>query len=156
MELNSDTTRLIWSYHPNDPWNANDLIYHGASSRGVRSVYLQELPQEHLELNDPDIKIWDLTSKVDLPNNDHTHYWCRIFKAPKLDRKHHMVALRPLIQPGNEAYVHHMVLYECHVKDSSSWFDHHAGAQGEACYSPNMPPEWTFCLATNAWAWVSP
>ena len=48
-----------------------------------------------------------------------------------------------------------MVLYECHVKDSSVWFDHHAGATGEACYSPNMPPEWTFCLATNAWAWVS-
>ena len=48
-----------------------------------------------------------------------------------------------------------MVLYECHVKDSSAWFDHHAGASGEACYSPNMPPEWTFCLATNAWAWVN-
>ena len=56
---------------------------------------------------------------------------------------------------GHEAYVHHMVLYECHVKDSGVWFDHHAGATGEACYSPNMPPEWTFCLATNAWAWVS-
>merc|ERR550532_42389 len=47
-----------------------------------------------------------------------------------------------------------MVLYECHVKDSSVWFDHHAGATGEACYSPNMPPEWTFCLAANAWAWA--
>ena len=66
-----------------------------------------------------------------------------------------MVALRPLIQPGNEAYVHHMVLYECHVSESKTWFEHHVGSSGAACYSPNMPPEWTFCLATNAWAWVS-
>ena len=100
MVLNSDTTRLLWAYHSTDPWGANDLIYHGAHSRGVRSVFLQELPQDNLKINDPDLKIWDLTSKVELPNNDHTHYWCRIFKAPKLDRKHHMIALRPLIQPG--------------------------------------------------------
>ena len=66
-----------------------------------------------------------------------------------------MLICKLFIISGHEAYVHHMVLYECHVKDSSVWFDHHAGATGEACYSPNMPPEWTFCLATNAWAWVS-
>jgi hypothetical protein len=76
MELNSDTTRLIWAYHQTDPWNINDLFYHGAHSRGVRSVFHQELPQEKLKINDPDLKIWDLTSKVELPNNDHTHYWC--------------------------------------------------------------------------------
>ena len=51
-----------------------------------------------------------------------------------------------------------MVLYECHVKggddSSDDWFSHHVDAEGEACYSPNMPQEWSFCLATNAWAWV--
>ncbi len=49
------------------------------------------------------------------------------------------------------------VLYECHVgEDDSShdWFEHHVTSEGSACYSPNMPPEWSFCLATNAWAWV--
>ena len=60
---------------------------------------------------------------------------------------------------GHENYVHHMVLYECHVSttngaDSSEWFEHHVGGDGHACYSPNMPQEWSFCLATNAWAWV--
>ncbi len=107
-----------------------------------------------------DVKIWDLVKPhkppIALPNNDHTHYWCQIFKAPETEVKHHMIALRPLIHPGNEAYVHHMVLYECHVPDgdSSDWFDHHVNKSGEACYSPNMPPEWSFCLATNAWAWA--
>ena len=51
-----------------------------------------------------------------------------------------------------------MVLYECHVKggdgSSDDWFSHHVDTEGEACYSPNMPQEWSFCLATNAWAWV--
>ena len=149
MVLGEDTTRLLWAFDDKD-----ELSYHGPYSRGVRSVYLKEFPVE-TELNDPDLKIWDLKSQVTLPNDDHTHYWCRIFRAPKLDQKNHMVALKPLIQSGNEAYVHHMVLYECHVRNSSVWFDQHLESSGAACYSPNMPPEWTFCLATNAWAWVS-
>lgn len=65
----------------------------------------------------------------------------------------------PVIEPGHESYLHHMVLYECHVpreSSASAWFAHHAveGAQGARCYSPNMPPEWTFCLATNTLAWA--
>ncbi len=62
-----------------------------------------------------------------------------------------------MIDPGHESYLHHMVLYECHAPSSSSsnsWFDSHVGAPGAACYSPNMPPEWNFCLATNTWAWA--
>lgn len=50
-----------------------------------------------------------------------------------------------------------MVLYECHVSpddNSEEWFQHHVGGQGAACYSPNMPQEWSFCLATNTWAWA--
>ncbi len=65
-----------------------------------------------------------------------------------------------MIAASQLRYVHHMVLYECHVESDSGsasqlWFDHHAtSGAGAACYSPNMPPEWTFCLATNTWAWV--
>jgi hypothetical protein len=80
MILNGDTTRLIWAYHENDPYSDQALMYHGSSSRGVRSVYLQEWPQaEILQSDNP--KIWDLISQVTLPNNDHTHYWCQIFKV---------------------------------------------------------------------------
>ena len=63
-----------------------------------------------------------------------------------------------MISPGHSSYVHHMVLYECHVPSgddgSAAWFERHVGSGGERCYSPNMPPEWTFCLATNTLAWV--
>ena len=104
--LDGDTIRLIYAYNDYD-----HLAYHGSQKRGVRSLYLKEPLQESIEdLEHEDLQHWDLTSEVVLPNNDHTHYWCRIFKAPDLDRKNHMIALRPIIQPGNEAYLHHMVL----------------------------------------------
>ncbi len=69
-----------------------------------------------------------------------------------------MVGFEPVVQPGHEGMVHHMVLYECHVhgdeEEEEEWFGPHAGGKGERCYSPNMPEEWNFCLATNTWAWV--
>ena len=109
-------------------------------------------------------QVWDLRAdSLLLPAQDHTHYWCRIYRAPQLASKHHMISLEPLIQSGHESYVHHMVLYECHVPagagggpgaTSADWFQRHTGQPGQPCYSPNMPAEWSFCLATNAWAWA--
>ena len=91
-KLSDDTIRLIYAYNDNDY-----LVYHGPQ-RGVRSLHLREPPQNDLNIKNEKLQHWDLKSQVTLPNDDHTHYWCRIFKAPKLDRKHHMVALRPIIQ----------------------------------------------------------
>ena len=38
------------------------------------------------------------------------------------------LGFEPVIEPGHESYVHHMVLYECHVPEESSdlYFAHHA------------------------------
>lgn len=58
-------------------------------------MYLKEKPRSVINEEDPDIKIWDLLAKnVRLPNDDHTHYWCTIFRAPFMDRKHHMLGVR--------------------------------------------------------------
>ena len=38
--------------------------------------------------------------------------------------------------------------------DWISVLQHHVDQPGAPCYSPNMPAEWAFCLATNAWAWA--
>lgn len=98
MILGSDTVRLIWSYHPEDPISTTVLPYHGRLTRGVRSIYLQEQPNPMRERLSklPNIKTWDITSKnVTLPDDDHTHYWCQIFKAPDLrGLKHHMLGVR--------------------------------------------------------------
>lgn len=158
LPLGGDTVRVVWAYHPDDPQD-NRIIYHGHTRRGVRSLFLKEPPKLEIPVDDlQHLKHWDLRAQnTRLPNDDHTHYWCQIFKAPTLDQKHHMIGFEPIIHPGHESYLHHMVLYECHVNhddSSGNWFERHVSTGGTACYSPNMPPEWTFCLASNAWAWA--
>lgn len=161
LVLGSDTVRLIWAFHPEDPTSLEVLPYHGHQRRGVRSVYLREAPhlsvQEQMKRTGEHVKVWDVINEnLTLPNDDHTHYWCNIFEAPQLEEKHHMIGFVPLIESGHESYVHHMVLYECHVPDDSTdhYFAHHVNGAGARCYSPNMPPEWSYCLATNTWAWA--
>ena len=51
----------------------------------------------------------------------------------------------PLIATDSLTLVHHMLLYECHLENSSSYFEPwllHTGAQ---CYTPNMPLSWMAC-----------
>ena len=134
-ELGPDTTRLIWAYHDEDPAEPDQLLmYHSVLRRGARSVHLAEPPAERAPLADShqQLHMWDLqVDRLLLPSEDHTHYWCKIFRAPPLDKKHHMIALEPLIQRGHEPYVHHMVLYECHIPSadlsdgatSADWFE---------------------------------
>ena len=163
VRLGTDTVRLIWAYNDDDPRDSSHLLYHSLTQRGSRSIYLAEPPPPVSPL--PPHHVWDVTAdNLLLPEDDHTHYWCKIYRAPDLHTKHHMIAIEPLIQPGHESYVHHMVLYECHIPDdlmagaegasSADWFQRHVDQPGQPCYSPNMPAEWSFCLATNAWAWA--
>lgn len=162
LHLGTDTVRIIWAYSEDDPIDPSHLPYHSVLRRGTRSLHLAEPMPDSTPLSPH--KTWDIhADNLLLPSDDHTHYWCRIYQAPDLDKKHHMIALEPLIQPGHESYVHHMVLYECHIPanhvttsgaTTADWFQRHVNQPGQPCYSPNMPAEWSFCLATNAWAWA--
>ena len=163
VKLGTDTVRLIWAYNDEDPRDSSHLLYHSLTQRGSRSIYLSEPPPPQAPL--PPHEVWEVRAdNLLLPEDDHTHYWCKIYRAPDLTTKHHMIAIEPVIQAGHESYVHHMVLYECHIPDqikqeaegasSADWFERHVSQAGQPCYSPNMPAEWSFCLATNAWAWA--
>ena len=92
LALGSDTVRLIWTYSQDDPV-AGRLHYHGLTHRGARSIFLAEPPLPLPEAEE-DLFTWDLTAdNLLLPAEDHTHYWCKIYRAPELATKHHMVAL---------------------------------------------------------------
>ena len=85
------------------------LHYHGRERRGVRSVYLKEKPHPKiktmLEREEGKVKTWELRAgRIGLPNDDHTHYWCRIFRAPREteDKKHHMIAVRTIEKIARE------------------------------------------------------
>ena len=94
MVLGDDTIRVIWAYHPHKPKNKHHIPHHGHKQRGVRSLHLKEMPTQKIK-EDSSLKKWELRGRnVRLPNDDHTHYYCQIFKAPDLDRKHHMIGVR--------------------------------------------------------------
>lgn len=68
-----------------------------------------------------------------------------------------MFQYEPVLQPGNEHYVHHMLLYECVAPDNiaslDSMFQKYVEHPGESCYSTAMPTEWDQCMtAIVAWA----
>ena len=177
--LGSDTVRVIWAFHEEDPkplpllYLADDerlaefqqsrRLYHG-SNRGSRSVLLREKSAEIRSDFASDVKTWDL--KADnhlLPGERHTLYYCQVFKAPEeaIDNKHHIVGFEPIIQKGHEGIVHHMVLFECHfppevvAQNVNSAMDAQAEARhGEECRTPNMPLHWNYCVFNAAFAWA--
>ncbi|KDR24478.1 MOXD1-like protein 2 [Zootermopsis nevadensis] len=48
-----------------------------------------------------------------------------------------MVRYEPLHQPGNRAYMHHVIVYECQGNEDE--FERHARDKGQVCYEPSMP-----------------
>ncbi|XP_022806766.1 DBH-like monooxygenase protein 1 [Stylophora pistillata] len=74
------------------------------------------------------------TNNVTIPTKE-TTYWCSLIKAPELQSKHHVTKVEPLVQKGNEGFVHHLILYECEGNYTESDYD-----QGKDCMdTANMP-----------------
>lgn len=84
-----------------------------------------------------------------------TMYWCKIFKAPTLQRKHHIIGYEPLIGDNHTQFVHHMLLHDCELDgsiDTRRW-DDFAKQNGRPCYDADMPLEWERCFTPLA-AWA--
>eukprot|EP00092_Neocalanus_flemingeri_P030377 GFUD01032975.1.p1 GENE.GFUD01032975.1~~GFUD01032975.1.p1 ORF type:complete len:629 (-),score=109.11 GFUD01032975.1:31-1875(-) len=103
--------------------------------------------------------VWDITAgNVNVPHDDHTHYFCRIVKVPEIAllSKHHIVSLEPIIQPGNEKFVSHIVLKECMAPSSlgetAQMFEDHVDDPGMECYTSDMPGYWHFCTIVIGWS----
>ena len=63
-----------------------------------------------------------------------------------------MIGYKPVLTPGSERYVHHMMMYECHDSvDSYAKFNHHVNS-GYECNTPNMPRDFKKCKGIVA-AW---
>lgn len=148
FRITNDTMRMLYAYHTDDPASRpgsklGTLSYHGPIQRGFRSLYLME----RVNLEEPvprDLLSWDLRNPVvTLPASEDTLYWCKIFKLPSVKRKHHMIKYEPLHAPGNRAYMHHVIVYEC--QGSEAEFEVHAKDRGQVCYQSSMPPIFFNC-----------
>ncbi|XP_035720136.1 MOXD1 homolog 1-like [Vespa mandarinia] len=148
--LTGDTVRVLWALHQSDP-ELNTAIWHG-DKRGGRALRLRT-PSPHAPPQEmQDIRHWDVKlNQFTVSDTMDTVYWCKIFKAPSLTKKHHMIGYTPLVEKANEDLVHHVIVYEC--ASTSPILGQHARIAGAPCYSPTMPREWESCLQpVLAWA----
>uniref|UniRef100_A0A2P2IGG7 DBH-like monooxygenase protein 1 n=2 Tax=Hirondellea gigas TaxID=1518452 RepID=A0A2P2IGG7_9CRUS len=63
------------------------------------------------------------------------------------------IGFKPNIPDRTAAFVHHLVVYECRLEDSSNKLEKWLNHQGRQCFSPNMPTSWAAC-ATPIVAWA--
>ncbi|XP_019633120.1 PREDICTED: DBH-like monooxygenase protein 1 homolog [Branchiostoma belcheri] len=111
-DIQKGTTRVIWAYHPDDPDPGRGPLYH-ESRRGTSSLNLLDPPAPPQWDSPEDVLTFDaLTDNVHVPPRD-TTYWCTALRMPPMDRKHHIIKMEAIIQPGHERLVHHIVLFQC-------------------------------------------
>ncbi|KAF8796056.1 DBH-like monooxygenase protein 1-like [Argiope bruennichi] len=151
-KIDDSTTRLIYAYSDIDPPSEYALDYH-FTNRGSKSVYLlQRKLSKHVKIDKSSLAHWDVLSpNFTLDSTSQTMYWCKIHKAPELSEKHHIVLVEPLIQKGNEAFVHHLLLYEC-VGANRKEYEPHTDQYGHQCHRANMPDAMKKCEGVSlAW-----
>ncbi|RLU27277.1 hypothetical protein DMN91_001078 [Ooceraea biroi] len=155
-QLTGDSIRVLWALHQTDP-ELNTAEWHGDRRGGkalrVRTAAAHSPPEETQNVQHWDIKL----SQYNVSGDMDTIYWCKLFKAPPLKEKHHMIGYTPLVEKTHEDLVHHVILYECAstglTLDRLDILRRQTRLSGVHCYSSNMPPQWESCLQPIlAWA----
>ncbi|XP_023242126.1 DBH-like monooxygenase protein 1 [Centruroides sculpturatus] len=151
--ITEETMRLIYAYSHQNPNSIDAVSYHGPTTRGTKSVFLKEEVEHKFTEKPEDIYHWDVRSpNVTIPEGSDTEYFCTFIRVPHLDRKNHIIEFGPLIQPGHEGVVHHMLLYECTGVTNETVLKY-ADKSYHRCYTKNLVPKFPFCLTANlAWA----
>ncbi|XP_073708793.1 DBH-like monooxygenase protein 2 homolog [Garra rufa] len=94
--------KLIYAYGQTD-----DITYH-STQRGTKELnLLKYMPQ----VTPPNSNFFDVTMVNFTVPAKHTHYHCKVLKAPVFDVKQHIYRIEPVIK--NVDLVHHLILYRC-------------------------------------------
>eukprot|EP01084_Bolivina_argentea_P273196 465296_1 len=122
--LKNSATKLIYAYSDNAPiiLSNNDIIIekHPFSSRGSKSIHLLATTQRDLlyyitnDTQSMDIAV----TNYSLPAVD-TKYHCKLVKLFNDTQEIYMTGISPLITPGNEQFVHHIIMYRCEVENDA-------------------------------------
>ncbi|VEN34259.1 unnamed protein product [Callosobruchus maculatus] len=154
--LSGDTVRVIWALHDSDPPRGAEMVYH-EDKRGSQSIHLMAPPPVP-KMPTGHYRHWDIAfENLKIPSTSPTSYWCKVFKAPTLARKHHIVGFEPILpdKRSSGAYAaHHMIVHECQLDDDEdimAW-EEYANEKGRQCFV-DMPAKWERCLTPLvAWA----
>nr|XP_042896022.1 DBH-like monooxygenase protein 1 isoform X2 [Parasteatoda tepidariorum] len=151
IPITNDTARVIYAYHDDDPSSDDHFMYHGKHRRGSKSLMLLQPVLQKTSLPN-EAKIWDIRApNITIMDDTDTTYWCKIVKAPPLNKKHHVIQIAPLVSKESAAYVHHMVLYRC-LGATARELEPHVHHIGYPCYLPETPQIYTKCESIYA-AW---
>ncbi|XP_044179878.1 DBH-like monooxygenase protein 1 isoform X2 [Acropora millepora] len=148
-KIEPGTTKVIYAYHPSDPSTARSIPQHSPVNRGARSVLLLNSGKKRPALP-PGTKYFDLVhNKTAIPGGK-TSYMCVALEMPKLNEKHHIIQMNPVIQAGHEGVVMHILVCE-YNDDLPDHFLHYTGP----CFRPEVPPPAFRCTeATTIAAWA--
>ncbi|CAK9021119.1 DBH-like monooxygenase protein 1 (DBH-related protein) (Monooxygenase X) [Durusdinium trenchii] len=153
------TTRLLWALPGGSTGGDFPTAPHSGSDRGVLSVQLQSPDASHSydeAADNTTFRVNMLVDQVAIPeypdggegHGPGTTYWCKTFEV-NVTEKHHAVKFAPVVQPGNEGRVHHILVYECPEVEAQG---HYEGL----CYTgANMPSHINSCnggTVVSGWA----
>lgn len=88
--------RVIWAYDKYEPVGGSvgpkSLPQHDTSSRGSQSLYLVQRADQNAPTPEETARVWELRNpSVEPPALGETLYWCKVFRIPSLNRKHHLI-----------------------------------------------------------------
>lgn len=112
-----ETQRLIWAMAADGQDPQGEPDYH-SSNRGTFSYQLLTPPPNERPLP-PDAFPLDITMhNYRIPHEQKTVWWCKTIPLNQqlMQQKSYGVKGQPIIQAGNEEFVHHMVIYACYDK----------------------------------------
>jgi hypothetical protein len=98
----NDTIRIIYMYYDDEPKRGRvvpgSLPNPAEAFKTSRAVYLtQYASQEPLPL-DAKAQILELKNQdVELPQDDNSLHWCKMFKVNEIVNKHHMIRVSTVI-----------------------------------------------------------
>ncbi|XP_045074430.1 DBH-like monooxygenase protein 2 homolog [Coregonus clupeaformis] len=102
VHITDSPVKLIYAYGKTD-----DIGYH-SKTRGTKEVNLLKFMARS---SPQDGNYLDFVMENFIVPAEHTYYNCKVMKMPKLNGKHHMYRVEPVIK--NLDLVHHMLLYSC-------------------------------------------
>ncbi|CAH3166161.1 unnamed protein product [Porites evermanni] len=146
-KIEEGTSKVIFAYNDADPTSSGAFLKH--TYKGSRSVMLLNTGGKTTKLPANMSYLDILNNKTKVPGNK-TVYWCSVFEIPRMEKKHHVVKVEPIVQKGHEGLVHHILVYECSY-DFPTAFLNHSGH----CYDRSTPEAIMRCAGQStvaAWA----
>eukprot|EP01084_Bolivina_argentea_P272980 464906_1 len=142
--ITSGTMRIIFAYSQH---NSDLFGFHGAINRGSKSMNLFSDSYLLGENDTTNSAIYDnyfdltVNNTNTITNKTGSLYYCKLFKIPKFNATQYAIRYDALIKPGNEAMVHHILIFSCPVSRVTS--EAHVNTEG-ICdeWDENMPSKY--------------